>query len=71
MLFWGKHLPKYPLTTYLSPQACPGGGEVDLRDHGDSVGGDDRGRIPRGQEETEVFIVVNDFVSHLNDVPRP
>ena len=55
---------------YLSSQACPGGREVDLCNHGNSIRGDEGGRIACCQEETEVFIVIDDLVSYLDHIAR-
>ena len=55
---------------YLSPQACPGGSEVDLCNHGNSIWGDEGGGIPCCHEETEVLIVIYNFVSYLNHISR-
>lgn len=55
---------------HLSSQACPCGSEVDLCNHGNSIRGDEGCGIPCCHEETEVLIVINNFVSYLNHISR-
>lgn len=53
---------------HLSLQARPCGGKVDLRNHGNSIRGDERSRITCCQEESEVLVVINNLVTNLYNV---
>lgn len=54
---------------YLSCESSPGGGEVDLSNNGEGIRGDLGIRVPRGQEEAELFIVVDRLLTNLNHKP--
>lgn len=57
--------------TYLSSEASTSGGEVDLSDGRGGIRWDVWTGVPGGQEQPELFIVVNHFVSYLHNVPWP
>lgn len=54
---------------YLSCESSSGGGEVDLSNNGEGIRGNLRVGVSRGQEEAELFIVVDRLLTNLNHKP--
>lgn len=54
---------------YLSCESSSGGGEVDLSYNGEGIRGNLRVGVPCGQEEAELFVVVDRLLTNLNHKP--